>query len=64
MKKGGEETVKILVVDDDPVSAGLLKTKLSMLGYEITVAHSAVVGSSLRPLVKSSATAFQTVAAG
>ena len=32
---------RILVVDDDPFNADLLKTKLTALGYEVTVAHSA-----------------------
>jgi DNA-binding response OmpR family regulator len=35
------ETGRILVVDDDPLSAEILNTSLSAFGYEITVAHSA-----------------------
>ncbi|MBI5114972.1 response regulator [Candidatus Poribacteria bacterium] len=32
---------RILVVDDDPINAELLKTKLTSLGYVVTTAHSA-----------------------
>lgn len=36
-----KEFGKILVVDDDQISADLLKVKLSANGYEVAVAHSA-----------------------
>jgi DNA-binding response OmpR family regulator len=44
MRDKDDNKAKILVVDDDPMNAELLKTKLTSLGYEITVAHSAEEG--------------------
>lgn len=41
MSETDKEKGKILVVDDDPINADLLRTKLSVLGYDVTVAHSA-----------------------
>ncbi len=41
MTQVDEEIDRILVVDDDPLSADLLKTKLTALGYEVEVALSA-----------------------
>ena len=41
MSNNDKEAGKILVVDDDVMNAELLKTKLSALGYEISVAYSA-----------------------
>lgn len=39
-----KETVKILVVDDDDTTAELLETKLSALGYDVTIALTAEEG--------------------
>lgn len=48
-----KEPIRILVVDDDEMSAELLDTKLSALGYEVTTALTAEEGiaadSRLRP---------------
>ncbi len=41
MTNSEEHAARILVVDDDALSADLLKTKLTTLGHEVTVAHSA-----------------------
>jgi len=41
MNQGPEELGRILVVEDDPLNADLMKTKLSALGYDVTVTHSA-----------------------
>ena len=45
--------IKVLVIDDDETNAELLQTKLSALGYEVTIAFSAEEGiaidSRLRP---------------
>ncbi|RJP66561.1 MAG: response regulator [Candidatus Abyssobacteria bacterium SURF_17] len=41
MTEEKKEPGRILVVDDDRMSAELLKTKLSVLGYDVTVAYSA-----------------------
>ena len=36
-----KEPGRILVVDDDPINADLLKTKLNANGYEVAIAHTA-----------------------
>jgi DNA-binding response OmpR family regulator len=41
MNPGPGEKGRILVVEDDPINADLLRTKLDALGYSVTVAHSA-----------------------
>ncbi len=41
MSQDYKETVRVLVVDDDETSAELLETKLSALGYEVTIALNA-----------------------
>ena len=53
MNQDCKEQAKILVIDDDEISAELLKTKLDALGYEVTIALTAEQGiaadSKIRP---------------
>ncbi len=44
MNQNGEETTKILIIDDDPLAVELLRTRLSGQGYEVTSALSANEG--------------------
>ena len=41
MNKDAQGEGRILVVEDDPVKAELLKTKLEALSYDVTISHSA-----------------------